>query len=263
VLVGAGDIAACGGSGSAQTAALLDVIAGTVFTLGDNAYPDGTLTQFQDCYGPTWGRHKARTIPVTGNHEYNTAGAAGHFAYFGSAAAPPNGYLAQDVGTWRVYVLNSQCAFVSCAMGSPQVQWLQADLAANPRQCSIVLWHIPRFSSGPHGDASDVGAFWQVLHDAGVELILNGHDHGYERFLPMDPTGAFDLDHGIVEFVVGTGGVGGASYANPRATSVVRNGTTWGVLKLTLRPGGWDFQFLPVAGQTFTDAGSGTCHGAP
>jgi hypothetical protein len=263
VLVGAGDIVGCGGSGAVATAALLDAIPGTVFAAGDLVYPDGTAQEFADCFGPTWGRYKARMLPALGNHEYHTAGAAGYFGYFGAAAAGPGGYYATDVGAWRVYVLNSECAEVSCAAGSPQVRWLIADLAANPRECVMAIWHEPRFSSGPHGDSAAVGAFWDALYAAGAELVVSGHDHGYERFLPMVPSGASDPARGIVQFVAGTGGIGGADYASVRANSVVRNGSTFGVLKLTLRAGSYDWQFVPVAGATFTDSGTGSCHPAP
>jgi len=261
-MVGAGDIAGCGGAGAA-TASLLDGIGGTVFTLGDNVYPDGTAAEFSDCFGPTWGRHRSRMLPVVGNHEYHTAGAAGYFGYFGAVANGPGGYYATDVGVWRVYVLNSQCSQVSCSADSPQVRWLRADLAANPRECVVALWHESRFSSGPHGDATWVGPFWDALYAAGAEIVLSGHDHMYERFEPMDPTGALDRTKGLVQFVVGTGGIGFVQVSNVRPTSVIRENSTFGVLKLTLRPEGYDWQFVPVAGRTFADSGSGTCHSAP
>ncbi|MCY7418087.1 MAG: metallophosphoesterase [Chloroflexi bacterium] len=260
---GAGDIVACGSSNAIATAALLDSIAGTIFTLGDNVYPDATTTEFRDCFDPTWGRQKARMLPVIGNHEYNTAGAAGYFGYFGAAAAGPGGYYAVDQGTWRVYAINSECSFVPCGAASAQLSWLQADLAANPRQCVLAMWHEPRFTSGVHGDATAMAPIWAALHAAGAELVLSGHDHDYERLLPMDPSGTYDPGHGVIQMVVGTGGVGNNAFPGVRANSVVRNDSTYGVIQLTLRPGGWDWHFLPVPGGSFTDSGSASCHDAP
>jgi hypothetical protein len=234
-----------------------------VFAAGDLVYPDGTAQEFADCFTPTWGRHKDRMLPVIGNHEYHTPGAAGYFGYFGAAAAGPGAYRAVDLGAWRVYLLNSECGQVSCAAFSPQHQWLVADLAANPRQCSLAIWHAPRFSSAPRGDGTQVGPLWSALAAAGAELVISGHDHDYERFLPMNASGGLDVATGTVQFVVGTGGIGGQVFTSVRANSAVRNGSTHGVLKLTLRAGSYDWQFIPVAGQTFTDSGTATCHGAP
>ena len=193
VLVGAGDIADCTVPQDEATATMLDGIAGTVFTAGDNAYPNGATADFSDCYGPTWGRHKSRTIPVIGNHEYLTPGATPYFAYFGSAAGDPTkAYFSFDIGTWHLIVLNSNCTLVSCAAGSAQETWLRADLVAHPTTCTIAIWHHPRFSSGHHGSDDSTRPFWDALHAAGVEIIVNGHDHDYERFSPQTPTGAAD-----------------------------------------------------------------------
>jgi len=266
VLVGAGDIASCTSTGDEITANLLDGIAGTVFTLGDNVYPNGTATEFANCYGPSWGRAsiKSRTKPVPGNHDYNTTNAAPYYAYFGAAAGDPTkGYYAYDLGAWRVYVLNTNngsCGVVACGAGSAQEQWLKADLAANPHQCVLAMWHHPRFSSGQHGNNTVSSALWQDLYDAHAELILNGHDHTYERFAPQNPSGALDTTNGIVEMVVGTGGKERYTFTTVRANSLVRDGNTWGVLKLTLSPGSWSFQFVPEPAKSFTDSGSGTCH---
>src|SRR2546422_4803025 len=178
VLVGAGDIADCSGSGDEATAALLDNIAGTVFTLGDNVYPDGTATQFTQCYDPSWGRHKARTRPAPGNHDYHTSGASGYYGYFGSIAGPSGqGYYSYDLGAWHIISLNSQ---TSMSAGSAQETWLKADLAASTKRCTIAYWHYPRFSSGPHGSLSTSSAIWQDLYNAGAEIVLNGHDHDYQ-----------------------------------------------------------------------------------
>jgi hypothetical protein len=260
-LVGAGDIASCASSGDEATALLLDGIAGTVFTVGDNAYESGTSTEFSDCYGPTWGRQKARTRPAVGNHEYNTPGATGYFGYFGSAAgSPTQGYYAYDIGAWRAYVLNSNCSIVSCAAGSTQEQWLRNDLAVNSRDCVVAFSHHPRFSSGPHGNDTTVQPFWQALYDAGADLVVVGHDHDYERFAPQTPTGVLDPARGLVEFVVGTGGRSHYAFATIRPNRLAGNDTTWGVLRLDLSAGGYAFSFVHVAGETFTDSGSGTCH---
>lgn len=264
VLVGAGDIASCASSGDEATAALLDTIGGTVFTLGDNAYESGSTTEYNNCYGPSWGRDaiKSRTKPVPGNHEYNTAGATAYYAYFGAAAGDPSkGYYAYDQGTWRVYVLNSNCGSIGgCGAGSAQEQWLRGDLAANARACVVAMWHHPRFSSGEHGSSTATQALWQALYDANAELVLTGHDHTYERFAPQTATGVADPARGLTEILVGTGGRSHYAFVTIRANSLVRNNDTYGVLRLALSANSWSFDFIPVAGKTFTDGGSGTCH---
>jgi acid phosphatase type 7 len=263
-LVGAGDIASCSSSGDETTAALLDGIPGTVFTLGDNVYDNGTATEFSNCYGPSWGRPaiKSRTRPVAGNHDYNTPNATGYYGYFGAAAGDPaKGYYAYEAGAWRVYVLNSNCAAIGgCSAGSPQEQWLRRELAANPRNCVLAMWHHPRFSSGEHGNSTATQALWQTLYDFNAELILVGHDHSYERFAPQTATGTLDNARGIVQMVVGTGGRSHYAFGTIRANSLVRNGDTYGVLRLSLASGSWSYGFVPETGKTFNDAGSGTCH---
>jgi len=260
VLVGAGDIADCSGSGDEATAALLDNIAGTVFTAGDNVYPDGTDAQFAQCYDPSWGRHKARTRPTPGNHDYHTSSAAPYYHYFGALAGDSGkGYYSYDIGAWHLISLNSN---VSMSAGSAQETWLRQDLAASTKQCTIAYWHHPRFSSGTqHGSLSSAQPLWQALYDAGAEIVISGHEHNYERFAPQTPTGTADPTRGIREFVVGTGG---ESHYNDEGTplpnSEVFNGTDYGVLKLTLSAGSYTWQFIPVSGGTFTDTGSGICH---
>jgi PKD repeat protein len=266
VFVGAGDIADCARTQDEATATLLDGIAGTVYTLGDNVYENGTASEFTNCYGPTWGRHKARTKPVVGNHEYQTSGASGYYGYFGAAAGDPSkGYYSYDVGSWHVVVLNSNCSQVGgCTASSAQATWLRNDLAANPTACTVALWHHPRFTSSRSSPDGLTLALWQALYDAGADLILGGHFHNYERFAPQTPSGSADASTGIREIVVGTGGAGLAGFGGGvMANSLVRNSSTYGVLKLTLHASGYDFSFIPVAGQSFTDAGSGSCHGAP
>ncbi len=260
-LVGAGDVAYCSLTGDEKTARLLDRIPGTVFVAGDVAYPSGSRRQLARCYDPTWGRWKLRTYPAPGNHDYGTAGAAPYFAYFGArAGAPGAGWYAYDLGDWRIYSLNSSCSAVGgCGPGSAQEQWLRADLAAHPRACVAAVWHHPLFSSGMHGSNPQVRGLWKALEDAGAELVLNGHDHDYERFAPQGSTGAASLT-GIRQFVVGTGGAALRPFGAVQPNSVVRNAATHGVLQLTLRPGSYAWQFVPVAGATYTDSGSGTCH---
>jgi calcineurin-like phosphoesterase family protein len=260
-LVGAGDVASCSSSEDEATAKLLDNIPGTVFTAGDNAYADGSAAQYASCYGPTWGRHKARTRPSPGNHEYHTAGAADYFGYFGAAAGDAGkGYYSFDLGTWHIVSLNSN---ISMSAGSVQEKWLRADLASSTARCTIAYWHHPRFSSGTkHGSFSGAQPIWQALYDYDAEVVISGHEHNYERFAPQTPAGVKDDARGIREFVVGTGGVGHYAGNSRIANSEVFNGSASGVLKLTLADGSYLWEFVPIAGQSFTDRGTGDCHGS-
>jgi len=261
VLVGAGDISICSNDNDEATADLLDTIDGTVVTLGDNVYENGTSTEFTNCYDPTWGRHKARTMPSAGNHDYNTTNATGYYGYFGAAAGDPTkGYYSYDLGSWHIVVINSNCSAIGgCGAGSAQEQWLRADLAANPRTCTLAYWHHPRFSSSSvHGNHAFMQPIWQALHDHSADIVLSGHDHNYERFAPQAPAGNAD-PRGIREFVVGTGGRSLYPIVSPIANSEVNDDDTYGVLKLTLHPAGYDWQFIPVTGSTFTDSGTGFC----
>ncbi len=260
VFVGAGDIASCDSTDTDDegTAELLDGIPGTVFTLGDNAYEDGTPAEYARCYQPTWGRHRKRTRPSPGNHDYLTPTAKGYFAYFGVAAADRDkGYYSYDLGDWHIIVLNSN---IDWHAGRPQEQWLRADLAASTKRCTLAYWHHPRFSSGTtHGGDPGAQAFWQALYDAGADVVLSGHEHNYERFAPQTPDGTADSVRGIRQFVAGTGGEYTYRFGPPVANSEVR-ARVHGVFKLTLSSGSYTWQFIPVAGQTFSDSGSGTCH---
>jgi hypothetical protein len=263
VMVGAGDIAKCSSSGDEATARLLDGIQGTVFTVGDNVYESGTAAQFRDCYGPSWGRHKARTKPSTGNHEYYTSGASGYYDYFGSAAGSPSeGYYSYDRGDWHVVVLNSMCEKVGgCGSTSPMLSWLKNDLAANSaKACTLAYFHHPLFSSGKHGNATKVRPIWNALYAANADVVVNGHDHNYERFAPQRPDGALDMARGIREFVVGTGGASHSWFGTVKPNSRVRNASTYGVLKLTLNAESYGWKFVPEAGKTFTDSGTTSCH---
>jgi acid phosphatase type 7 len=259
VLVGAGDIATCKQQSDEATAKLLANISGTVFTLGDNVYENGTAAEFANCYGPSWGTFKYRTRPSVGNHDYNTAGATGYFGYFGARAGDPSkGYYSFNMGSWHIVALNSNCWKVSCAAGSTQERWLRADLAAHPSKCTLAYFHHPRFSSG--GNNIVVAPFWRDLYEAGAEVVLSGHVHAYERFAPQNPSGVADSAKGIREFIVGTGGknLGRLDYLKPN--SQVRNNTTYGVLKLTLHSSSYEWRFVPIAGKTFTDSGTTACH---
>jgi hypothetical protein len=261
-LVAAGDIASCERDGDEQTAALVARIPGTVAVLGDSVYERGTPQEFASCYAPSWGRFRARTRPAVGNHEYGTPGAAGYFGYFGRRAAHPDrGWYAYRLGGWRIVVLNSNCSRVGgCGPGSAQLAWLRAELRTNRAACTLAYWHHPRFSSGLHGPDRTFAPFWTALSAAGADVVLSGHDHHYERFAPLTPGGRVDRRRGIRQFVVGTGGRSHYPTVRRVPGSEVRDWQTFGVLRLTLRPGAYDWQFVPVAGGRFTDAGTGRCH---
>jgi hypothetical protein len=258
VLVGAGDIARCRTDSDEVTASLLDDIPGTVFTTGDNAYPDGTAEEYANCYDPSWGRHKERTYPSPGNHDYHTADGAGYFGYFGSRAGEPGkGYYSYELGVWHIIVLNSN---IPVEAGSPQDQWLRADLTAHPAACTLAYWHHPRFSSGTvHGSDNDMEPLWDALYEYGADVVLVGHEHNYERFAPQDPRGSADTTRGIRQFVVGSGGSNHYEFGVPIANSEVRNSDTSGVLKLTLHPTSYSWEFIPEPGKTFNDSGDAPC----
>jgi Ca2+-binding RTX toxin-like protein len=261
-LLAAGDIADCTPPAEA-TAKLLDARPGVVAVLGDAVYTAGTLEEYAQCYDPTWGRHKQRTRPVIGDHDYDTPDGAGFFGYWGSLGGEPGkGWYSYELGSWHVVALNSACARIGgCDAGSPQEQWLRADLAAHPALCTLAYWHSPRFSSGGlHRSDPVIQPLWQALYDNGVELVLSGNDHNYERFAPQGPKGELDTAAGVRQFVVGTGG----RYLRPMGAiepnSEVSDATTFGVLDLKLGPLGYDWTFVPVEGALFTDTGSGVCH---
>jgi calcineurin-like phosphoesterase family protein len=298
VLVGAGDIAACDAQYQDEaTALLLDGIEGTVIAVGDEAYPYGAPSDFTPCYDQSWGRHKARTRPAAGNHEYITPGAVGYFGYFGPVSNPPFGYYSYNLGGWHIIVLNSTpqvyacyppeaheaeaevhrlpvwgpvqlpalptspTAGRACAGDVLQQAWLIGDLIANRRyRCTIVYFHHPRFSSGQHGNHYQMQRVWDILYRFQADVVVSGHDHLYERFAPQDPDGHLDTGRGVRQFTVGTGGAPLYSFVQIQPNSEVRNNTTHGVIKLTLGDGSYDWEFVPVAGSTFTDAGSDACH---
>lgn len=253
---GAGDIAVCGSAGTEATARLLDRIPGTVFTLGDNVYPVASAQNFRTCYEPTWGRHKSRTRPAPGNHDWKEAdNGVSYFAYFGVNAGPPGlGYYSFDLGAWHVVSLNSD---VPIGSGSAQLAWLRADLAASPHACTLAYWHHPLFSSGKNGGSSRVGDAWRLLYERGADVVMNGHDHTYERFAPQDPYGR-PTARGIRAFIAGTGGAPLYERRSFTPNSEVFE-SAWGVLKLTLKSLSYDWEFIPAAGSGFRDSGSGAC----
>ena len=262
VLVGAGDIGHCDSTGDEETAALLDGIAGTVFTVGDNAYRTGTADEFRDCYEPGWGRHLGRTRPAPGDNDWDTVGLAGYLGYFGDAARGSDGssWYSYDLGTWHVIVLDSTCAKAGgCDPASAQGQWLALDLAASDARCTLAVFHHPRFSSGEHGDTPAMDAFWRPLYAAGVDVIVNGHDHDYERFAPQDPDGQVDGDRGIRQFVVGTGGAPLRDFTRVAPNSELRAIIGHGVLALTLHGDAYEWAFI-AAGSDFRDRGTTPCH---
>ena len=264
-LLAAGDVAECYWPGDEQTAKVLAREPGTIAPLGDNAYEYGTPQQYRDCYGPSWGRFRNRTRPAVGGHDYlRSRRAAGYFGYFGAAAHGPDGWYSYDLGSWHVIVLNAVCDRAGgCDQDSPQGQWLRTDLAENAdAKCTLAYWHDAWFTSGViHGDTSAVAPFWEQLYDAGADVVLSGHEHFYERFAPMTPDGRRDDAHGLRQFVVGTGGRKRYRHARkPRAGSEVLDASSYGVLKLTLKPGRYAWNFLPAGKGKFRDSGSDTCH---
>ena len=267
VLAAAGDIAcqttvpSTSGCHQRATSDLLgDVDA--VLTLGDNQYPDGTLAQFQSGYDPTWGRYLAKTYPAPGNHDYHVAGAAGYFDYFGAIAGDRSrGYYSFNLGAWHLIALNSNCDVVGgCGAGSPQYEWLRADLAADGSACTLAYWHHPRFTSGAtHTGTTSVDPFWQLLYADHADLVLNGHTHHYERFAPQTPAGVPDAG-GVREFIAGTGGNSTTAITSPRSANSEQAFTgVFGVLKLTLHAASYDWRFAPEAGMAASDAGSAAC----
>jgi hypothetical protein len=264
-VVAAGDIAQCfdapaSASMAAKTAALVKPTDVLVLTMGDNAYQDATPAEFATCFDPTWGAFKDRIRPSIGNHETHTPNAAGYFGYFGAqAGTDQRGYYSFDYGGWHFISLNS---LVDTSQGSEQYQWLIADLASSRNTlCTIAYWHYPLFNSGEkHGVYPQMRPFFDALYNAGVEIVLTGDEHLYERFGPQTANGVADPARGIRQFVVGTGGAELYKFALPLPNSEVRVEGTWGVLRLTLGEGKYSWQFVPVGGGAALDVGTDTCH---
>ena len=263
ILLAAGDVAACDEVGDTATAALVEQMLAddpdaTVAILGDSVYPSGSAQTYAECFDPVWGPFRERIRPAIGNHEIADDGGAAYFTYFGAAAGTPGeGWYAYDLGAWHVVVLNSNCELVDCGEGSPQVDWLRADLAASDAACVLAYWHAPRFSSGPHGGTETVATFWNVLSEADAVLVLVGHEHQYERFAPLTPDGAADAD-GTRQLTAGTGGKALRPAGEPVANSEVIVDDAFGVLRLELGEDGYAWRFVTVDG-TDADAGSGGC----
>ena len=263
-VVAAGDIADCDTEGDAATARLVGRADGTVLALGDNAYYKGSEYSYKRCYKPTWGRFLDRTRPVPGNHDYYTEGAEGYFGYFGDAAGDPGkGYYSFDLGAWHLVALNSNCGEVGgCDGGSPQLAWLERDLARSDKRCTLAYFHHPLFASGKHRPGvPEVKPLWEALHEAQADVILSAHDHNYQRFAPQDPQGRSDPERGVRQFVVGTGG-GEENYpiSDPLANTEAHEDAADGVLELVLKPRGYDWRFVPVEGETFADSGTARCN---
>jgi hypothetical protein len=256
VLVGAGDVDGCGRLEPEYTARLLDRIPGTVFVAGDATYPSGTIANYQNCYGPTWGRHLWRTFAVPGNHDYEPDNGASFFQYFGAAAGPAGlGYASHTLGSWHLVMLNSM---LPAQAGSVQYEWLRQDLAESRAACTVAVWHHPVFSSGTNGNSPRMRDAFNLLFQFGADLVLSGDDHVYERFAPQDANGRANA-RGIREFVVGTGGYALYDLRTRQPNSEVFENKTYGVLKLTLKSGSYDWEFVPIDGQSFRDSGTGTC----
>lgn len=275
-VLAAGDIAFCerswgrtimdwlrgysGVPGAPATAALLERLPGAILVLGDLAYWDGSREEFLGCFDRSWGRHKDRTYPVPGNHEYRSPEAGPYFDYWGARAGElGKGYYSFDLGAWHIVALNSNIAIEK---GSEQEAWLRRDLAASQANCILAYWHHPRFSSGRHGDEPRMRDVYRTLYEAGASIALAGHDHDYERFTPMDPEGKPDPERGLRSFVVGTGGgqlKPQTIRKPPRENSEIVDGTTWGILELTLYAGSYTWRFIPVEGGSFEDSGHAPC----
>ena len=277
VLIGAGDIGNCANQGAIATAALMDSVLRAdsaakvhdeAFTLGDNAYPGGSVQDFAQCFAPTWGDSTKLIMknirPALGNHEHLSGGGAPYYKYFGSRAGPADkGYYSYNVGEWHAIVLNSEIIVntgFTDAERKAQEDWLQQDLKSDHHVCTVAYWHHPRFSSGWHGTDARLAPFWEILYAGGVDVVLNGHDHDYERFLPQTPEGAVDSTKGITEIISGTGGGdlrGFRSTLEPHSAYRVEG--HYGVLKLTLGAKAYRYAFLGVNGGIW-DRGGGTCH---
>jgi hypothetical protein len=267
----AGEVGDCSSPWDSQTATRLDNGGasgprdiGTIAALGDLAYENGSLDDFNTCYQSSWGTLRSLTKPTPGDLEYQTTGAAGYFGYWGRrAGSPARSWYSYDIGSWHIISLNSNCRFVGgCQAGSPQERWLRKDLAAHKTRCTLAYWHHPRFSGGQVTNDDEMQPFWQALYDYKADVVLSAHAHNYQRFAPQSPTGVADPPRGIREFVVGTGGHHVLQPVAAIANTEAMHDSDWGVLVLTLRDTGYDWSFFPVVGSPglFHDLGSEDCH---
>ncbi|CAN5925504.1 hypothetical protein BH11MYX4_BH11MYX4_52060 [soil metagenome] len=275
-VVAVGDVADCDGGRQMRVAALVERLSpAAVLGLGDLAYPNGSIDDFLDCYGPSLGRFRTITRAVPGNHEYHTPHAGAYYAYFcGSSGVPFQGYYSFAIGRWHVVALNSNCGgdvdvdgdvsrdFGGCGADSPQARWLRDDLAAHPSGCTLAMWHHPRRSSGSEGSTRAMQSLWEILAAHRVDLVLNGHAHAYERFAPMDASGQRDDAHGMRAITVGTGGSSLSSFdGDAPVRGDVRDASSHGVLQLELRSTSCSWTFQAIDGDTFHDEGEAGCHG--
>jgi hypothetical protein len=254
VLLAVGDVGTCHDTNDEAVAKLATQLPGAIALLGDIVYPDGGLSDYENCFDPAWGPLRARIHPAQGNHDFESADVSGYYDYFGAAAGTQDqGWYSYELGTWHVIVLNSDCASVGgCGQGSPQLAWLKADLHAHPATCTLAYWHHPRYSSGEHGNGAQTEPFWQALAAAGADLVLSGHDHDYERLGPVD---------GIRSFVVGTGGHSLIAFGHPPDPQTeVRSDDSYGLLALDLGPNGYSWQFVPIPGDELLDHGTAACY---
>jgi 3',5'-cyclic AMP phosphodiesterase CpdA len=268
VLIGAADVAVCGqgeeNENDERTAEMVEqMLAGApdavVFIPGDVVYDSGSTAEYQNCFGPSWGRFKERVRPVPGNHDYNSGGAP-YFDYFGAAAGEVGkGYYSYDLGDWHVVALNSNCNDIACGPNSPQVRWLEEDLRASTAKCSLAYWHHPRFTSGLAGDTGVMNPIWRTAVENGVDVVVSGHDHDYERFAPLDSAGQPD-PNGARQFIVGTGGAYLRPFGEPKPASEVRLSGTHGIIRFNLYPDRYEWQFIPQDDPARTDSGTGECH---
>ncbi len=257
VFVGAGDIARCYFSAAQLTARLLDSIDGIVFTAGDNVYQRGTAEEFRECYEPTWGRHKNRTRPSPGNHDYSTKDAVPYYEYFGANAGPPGlGYYSYDVGSWHVLSLNSN---ISADEASAQMKWLREDISRSQHKCTLAYWHHPVFASSARAVNPRMKKIFAELYKHGVDVVVTGHEHVYERLAPLNALGEIDREKGIRSFIVGTGGAILGVFGKTHPASEVRF-AKHGVIKFTLKSGSYEWQFVSALDDSPWDSGSAACH---
>ena len=275
VLIGAGDIGVCGLRGDEQTAALVDSILkadsavhveSAVFTVGDNAYPAGLDRDFVRCFGPSWGDPKKRIMklirPAIGNHDYQSQRGAAYYRYFGVRAGPAfKGYYSYDIGAWHAIALNSEIAARgSLHERSEQEDWLRKDLRERGKLCTLAYFHRPLYSSGAHGSSLVMQSIWKILADGGVDLVINGHEHHYERFLPMNAAGVLDTLRGMEQIIAGTGGGDLTGIRSRKApNSAVQIQGRWGALIATLGTDEYRTSFIDVDGDVWDPSGR-KCH---